>query len=280
MKISMILSAALLLAALPLCAQQTRKTIYVAPTVVSPVLPASPALERVRVALTGELAARLSATRRFELVDRSVAYEAAADAERGLTDVGAVEMRGAEHNRLTGAENVLVPEITAWHDASASQDGLVRRAVTVTLQTRIVDTTTGGILDTVSVTKSVVQAADAVNAASLETLSERIAADAAADSVSRLTLSLFPASVIDVDGTTVTVNRGAGFFEVGMIVTVFSKSRTVVDPESGESFRIKGSPSGKARITYVENAFSQGELLDGAKAVVGSGIAPDAPVQR
>lgn len=268
--------AAALAAAMPLCARQAGTTLFVAPTEVTASLRGTPALSRVADALAGEFSARLSAVPGFELVDRTVAYERAADAERGLNEVGAVETRGAEFNRLTGAECVLVPTVTAWSEDSASQDGLVRRSLALTLQARIVDTTTGTVRESVSVTRSAVRAADAVNAASLDRLPETLAAEAAAECVRRLTAALSPASVIDVDGSTVTVNRGLGFFEVGSTATLFTKSRTVTDPESGESIRIRGRPSGKIRIVYAEAGYCQGELLEGGRAEVGGNAVPDA----
>jgi hypothetical protein len=83
---------------------------------------------------------------------------------------------------------------------------------------------------------------------------------------------LFPAKIIDVDNTTITINRGEGFFAQGDVITLFSPGKTVTDPDTGEKITIKGRAIGTARITFVEPTNAQAELAPNVTATVGAQV--------
>jgi hypothetical protein len=96
----------------------------------------------------------------------------------------------------------------------------------------------------------------------------------------RLVDVLFPAKIIDVDGTTITINRGEGFVKKDDVITLFSKGKTVVDPDTGEKMTIKGKTLGTARITSVDPTNAQAELAPNVTATVGAQVKKQEPVKE
>jgi hypothetical protein len=89
-------------------------------------------------------------------------------------------------------------------------------------------------------------------------------------SVDRLLGVVFPAKVIDVDGTTITVNRGSGYLKVGDTVKIYGSEKVKVDPDTGVEIKIKGKLIGEAKVTDVDVASAQLEALPGIVVAEGA----------
>ena len=75
---------------------------------------------------------------------------------------------------------------------------------------------------------------------------------------------------VDKEAKLVTINRGDTFgIQVGETWNVFGPSKTIKDPDSGETIKRKGALVGKVKITSVEPTYSQGEMLEDKGVVAG-----------
>ena len=78
------------------------------------------------------------------------------------------------------------------------------------------------------------------------------------------------AVVADVDGNTITLNKGknAGF-KSGQTVTISRKGKVIKDPTTGKVLKIKYKTVGKIKLTEVEGAYSEGTIISGSGFKVG-----------
>ena len=269
---------------------QAQKTVFVAEVKPTASLRSAAAadgsanlLNRFAEGMDGHLLGALAASGRFKPVERTVALEKMVQ-EQNLYDAGEVAERGAEAGKLTGAELLLfvgIDEFRRMTDAAVFEGvKRMRNVYSVSAVMRIVDASTGDILGVsdVQLKKSAFRDADSSSEANVTARFEAdlpaLARDLAQRSVRMLTAAVFPAAVMDVDGTTVTLNRGSDTFAVGDVCKIYGKSRMVTDPDTGKSVRIKGRFCGRLTITDVEPNYAQGELQEGAKATVGARVSP------
>ena len=78
------------------------------------------------------------------------------------------------------------------------------------------------------------------------------------------------AVVADVDGNTITLNKGenAGF-KKGQTVTISRKGKIIKDPTTGKILKIKYKTVGKIKLTEVEKTYSEGIVSSGSGFKVG-----------
>ena len=78
------------------------------------------------------------------------------------------------------------------------------------------------------------------------------------------------AVVADVDGNTITLNKGknAGF-KSGQTVTISRKGKVIKDPTTGKVLKIKYKTVGKIKLTEVEGAYSEGTIISGSGFKIG-----------
>ncbi|MDR3229462.1 MAG: hypothetical protein LBT53_08665 [Puniceicoccales bacterium] len=81
-----------------------------------------------------------------------------------------------------------------------------------------------------------------------------LARDFSAAAVAKLTENLSPAEVIDVEGSTITINVGEGFFTKGETIRLYGPAKVK------RGLRIPGAYLGTAQITLVDREFSQAQL--------------------
>ncbi|MBW1790009.1 MAG: hypothetical protein JRK53_25905 [Deltaproteobacteria bacterium] len=78
------------------------------------------------------------------------------------------------------------------------------------------------------------------------------------------------ALVADVDGDVITLNKGANAgFSNGQTVTVKRKGKVIKDPATGKVLKVKYTTVGKLRLTVVEDAYSEGQVVSGSGFQVG-----------
>jgi len=84
------------------------------------------------------------------------------------------------------------------------------------------------------------------------------------DLTSKISISLYKAKVIDVDGATVTINMGttAGA-KKGMVLNVIREGKAIVDPDTGAILGRKKTTIGEIKITEVEEKYSTAEIISG-----------------
>ncbi|MCK5540300.1 MAG: penicillin-binding protein activator LpoB [Deltaproteobacteria bacterium] len=78
------------------------------------------------------------------------------------------------------------------------------------------------------------------------------------------------AVIADVDGKTITLNKGkSAGFKMGQTVTISRKGKVIKDPTTGKVLKIKYKTIGKIKLTEVEQAYSEGIVISGSGFIVG-----------
>lgn len=281
-----ILSSVIFALVLPLFAQ--RQTLAVDKVKASANLTADIARDnraiqcaRIVEAMDRHLISTITASRKFTVVGRQD-LKAILD-EQDLGQSGIVNQdTAAQLGEVKGAKYKLVTVVDHFQEETAravfNEGEKLKRRFQVSAQATIYDTSTGEVLDASNIQVEKVDVIGVDPGTSNRTggrtdeLMPLVTRELAEKTTARLIDVLFPAKIIDVDGTTITINRGEGFFAQGDVVTIFSQGKTVVDPDTGEKIAIKGKVIGTARITVVEPTNAQAQLAANVTATVGAQV--------
>jgi len=221
---------------------------------------------RILDALNGHLEAAVASSRKFTVLERE-----------NLTDLLDDPAKLNQSLQLRANDYGMLININSFVDQTEQLDNLVRRRIQISGIVKIVGGRTAEVLDIsdVQISTNIVRqlTADVITTRAIAEMDAVLPAAARAftdASVERLLDVVFPAKVIDVDGTTLTVNRGTGYFKTGDTVKLYGKEKIIVDPDTGEEIRIKGKRVGEATVTDVDVAYAQVEMLPGTAVSVGA----------
>lgn len=199
----------------------------------------------------------LVASRKFAMLDRSgsgVAEREFALIRNGAT---AIEERARMH-RAAAPDLLVVPRLQrfgpderqrpsllpgATPSLDAAGDPRWRAAVLVS----VLDYSSGQIKYGTTVAGSRRAAGDGAS-----NLAQQLASEAAAQILEHS----FPAEVIGIDGTRLTLSSSGGAFAVGDAVQLFSRGKVLTDPHTGEFMGHDERPLGKAVIEQANTRFS------------------------
>lgn len=240
-----------------------------------------PSFARVLESLDQHLVTSLAQTRKFTIVGRKGLLKDVVG-EQDLAQSGLANAATApEAGQLKGAKYTLTATMDSFLEnrevASFAEGRKMKRRFQISAQAVIVDTTTGEVFDTANVQLDKMDIVDLPANVTETQIGARtdelmpVLARELAEKISAITVaSVYPVKVIDVeDEKTLTLNRGASLFAEGDLVEIFGPGKTVTDPDTGEVIKRKGKAVGKARITSVEPAYSQAELIENNGVKVG-----------
>lgn len=274
---------------MPVIALAQQKTLYVARVTANDSLKAEVAhderaqlLGRVIESLDEHLISEIVSSRKYRVLERSDALEELLR-EQALDEAGLVAKKGAQANEMIGGDYALIVSIDAFQQVTdvAVFNGVHRAKVRYQLSTqmRVIDTSTSEIIDASNQQLEKVDIADVSNTSNrrfgrFDSMLPKLTREMAEVSTKFLIAATFPPKIIDVDEIYVTINAGEGIFKVGDVCKVYGKTRTVTDPDTGVTRKIKGRPMGTVKITDVESDYAQGELVGDTRASVGSQVKP------
>ena len=241
---------------------------------------------RIVEAMDRHLISAITSSRKFTIVGRQD-LKAILD-EQDLGQSGIVNQdTAAQLGEVKGAKYKLVTVVDHFQEETAravfNENEKMKRRFQVSAQATIYDTSTGEVLDASNIQVEKVDVISIDPGTSNRTggrtdeLMPLVTRELAEKTSARLIDVLFPAKIIDVEGTTITINRGEGFFAQGDVVTIFSQGKTVVDPDTGEKMTIKGKVIGTARITSIEPTNAQAELAPNVIVAVGAQVKKQEP---
>jgi curli biogenesis system outer membrane secretion channel CsgG len=241
---------------------------------------------RIVEAMDRHLISAITSSRKFTIVGRQD-LKAILD-EQDLGQSGIVNQdTAAQLGEVKGAKYKLVTVVDHFQEETAravfNENEKMKRRFQISAQATIYDTSTGEVLDASNIQVEKVDVISIDPGTSNRTggrtdeLMPLVTRELAEKTSARLIDVLFPAKIIDVDGTTITINRGEGFFTQGDVVTLFSQGKTVVDPDTGEKMTIKGKVIGTARITSVEPTNAQAQLAPNVIVAVGAQVKKQEP---
>ena len=259
-------------------------SLALVPVEVSPAIEASvradggsESLARFESVLGDRLAAALAGTRKFTMVARDrlgpVLQE---QAFSGSSLVDPRDPATARALKIAGVRWLAVPRIVDFEDITRERrfegiDRMVsRRTLRVVVNIDVLDSTTGVVGDTATVTLDSTDTADEDVRARPEggdptnVVLDRLAGEGADRLACRLLDVAYPVRVLAVNGSTVTIDRGDGAcMEVGDRRVVSSRGRALRDPDTGEILGHDESDVGVIEITRMESRLARATLLEG-----------------
>jgi curli biogenesis system outer membrane secretion channel CsgG len=237
-----------------------------------------PALVRVEELFGERLGTSLAATRKFTMVARSKLD--AVLAEQAFAASGFVDARdpsAAKAMQVAGVRWLAVPRVVDFEDAVrtrrfAGLDREVsRRTIRLAVSVDVLDSTSGVVGETATVTVEATDTADEDTRARPEgsdptsRLIDQLASDAAVQVACRLLDVAYPATVVAANGSVVTINRGTGgCLDADQIWIATRRGEVIVDPDTGDVLGFDEADTGAVRITRVEARLARATVLAGS----------------
>ncbi len=239
-------------------------------------------LARVAQALDGQLINRFAETRKFRIIARSDLD--ALMQEQGFVASGSVDSNdasAAQSFKISGVEYLLVTSIDDFQDLTEEAtfqslgEKAIKRTIRISAIGKLYQTTTGELLEStnqqvegkgfVEVRGNTVADGSTTDALLLQTA--RTLADRMSN---RVVDVIFPARIIAVTGSQVTINRGDGTgIAPGQTWVVHKLGPMMVDPDTGAALGREEVTIGKVRINSVEPKFAKAEIISGNQIEVG-----------
>ena len=264
-------------------------SLAVTPVEVAPAVAAAAAanqnaesLARFDALLEDRLGAALAGTRKFTLVARSRLGTVLG--EQAFAASGFVNPRdpaAAQAMKVAGVRWLAVPRIIDFEDIVRERrfegiDRVVsRRTIRAAVTVEVLDSTTGVVGETATLTLESIDTADEDVRARpkggdpTSGLIESLSSDFAAQLACRLLDVAYPATILSVNGDTVTINRGdGGCLEVGQQWIASQRGAALVDPDTGENLGYDERDSGAIEVTRIEPRLARGRIIAGS---IGSG---------
>ena len=231
-------------------------------------------LDRVQQSLDGQLTAAFGATGKFDVIARSDWPQILR--EQDFTtggNVNGMDPQAAKSFMLKGIRWIVIPQIADFQDyiETGVFEGLgqklTRRIVKLALVTKIYDTTTGRLVESVNSkyddqkiindpTNSTVQGGRFTDSMILD-IARLTGEQVANDIVDRL----MPAKILAITDRVATISRGAGAgVSTGQVWQVFALGQALTDPDTGESLGAEEVPVGWMQIQTADARVSRGGL--------------------
>ncbi len=233
-------------------------------------------LNRVVESLDSNLIDRFQNTRKFDLIARSDLAPLMAEQQFAASgNVDATDPNAAQSFQIGGIQYLVVTTVTDFqnYEETARFEAIgkeaTKRIVRLSAVAKIYDTTSGRLLESANLTIDEKDIRDEPTYQSTRTgdISDNVLlqlSNAMAQKVTDRTVEvLFPARVIAVSDSTVTINRGDGTaIAVGQTWKVFAPGEELIDPDTGEVLGSDEILVGTVRVTRVLPKFSQAEIVE------------------
>ena len=238
------------------------------------------------------LTTELVKTGKFNVMERD--RLAAIIKEQNLGASGRIDpSTAARIGKIIGVEYIITGAITEYGQSRASGGGrgvnIGKKGYHATVDIRMINAATGEIVfaDSASHSKSAINVR-IFGIGGGESFNEKKATEVMREAIKNLTAQITSAPiksggskstagssgsetlVADVDGNTITLNKGknAGF-KTGQKVTISRKGKVIKDPQTGKVLKIKYKKIGAIKLTEVEDSYAEGEIISGSGFNVG-----------
>jgi len=238
------------------------------------------------------LTTELVKTGKFNVMERD--RLAAIIKEQNLGASGRIDpSTAARIGKIIGVEYIITGAITEYGQSRASGGGrgvnIGKKGYHATVDIRMINAATGEIVfaDSASHSKSAINVR-VFGIGGGESFNEKKATEVMREAIKKLTAQITSAPiksggskstagssgsetlVADVDGNTITLNKGknAGF-KTGQKVTISRKGKVIKDPQTGKVLKIKYKKIGAIELTEVEDSYTEGKVISGSGFNVG-----------
>jgi len=196
----------------------------------------------------------------------------------------------ARLGKIIGVQYIITGAITEYGQSASGGGGggvhVGKKGYHASVDVRVVNTTTAEIVfaDTASASKSSVDVrvfgfgggesfnekkATAVMREAIKQIVAKISTEPLT-STGKKPAASDPAVVADVDGNTITINKGSNAgLKAGQKMTISRKGKVIKDPQTGKVLKVKYKKIGTIKLTDVEESCAEGTVSSGKRFQVG-----------
>ena len=247
---------------------------------------------RVTEALDGQFTSAFVGIGKFTVIARTD-LQTLLDREQGLPAGAVVDPEtAAKSGKIKGLQNMVVISVDSFLDEQTKMSSpalgveSIKRRLQLSCVANIYDCSTGEISASPNFQSELVDTTDVLQSESgnkgdrLDELMVKVARLAAEKAAHRVTDVLYPAKIMDVEGATLTINRGESLgIKTEQMWDLYGPSKEVRDPDTGKVKKIKGKKIGSVRIKSVDADSAQGELVGPAASPVAVGCVLTLPTE-
>lgn len=225
-------------------------------------------LAQIIESLDTTLVNQINSSRKFDVVARKASLSAIMD-EQDLGQSGIVDPGSAARiMEVAGAQYMVMTTVTDFNWGKQSKQfkrsniNVTNEAVVLNANVQIYDTTTGKLLESNKFRGSNRGAANQGGVFEGSTLTA-ITDHLAGEIVNGIVDVIYPAKVVAMFGSQVTLNRGEGTgVSVGQKWDVFALGEEIIDPDTGESLGADEIKIGQIEISRVNAKLSYAEVME------------------
>ncbi|WP_347273098.1 CsgG/HfaB family protein [Candidatus Kuenenia sp.] len=232
-------------------------------------------LDRVIQSMNGQLADRINATRKFQIVARNDLDDIVKEQEFAHSgNVSADDRTAAKQFKISGIKYLLVATIDDFQDYNElatfkkTERTATKRVIRLSCIGKIYDATTGKLLESANFqisnkdiyeNKTYSTRDGDLNEALLVEIARKMA-----DKIThRVTDVIFPPKVINKRDNRITINRGDGTdIASGQIWDIFAVGDELIDPDTNESLGREEILVGKVKIVNILPKVSTAEIIE------------------
>lgn len=225
-------------------------------------------LAQIIEALDTTLVNQINSSRKFDVVARKSALSAIMD-EQDLGQSGIVDPGSAARiMEIAGAQYMVMTTVTDFNWGKQSKQfkrsniNVTSEAVVLNANVQIYDTTTGKLLESNKFrgsNRGPANQGGVFEGSTLTAITDHLAGEI----VNGIVDVIYPAKVVAMFGSQVTLNRGEGTgVSVGQQWDVYALGEEIIDPDTGESLGADEIKIGQIEISRVNAKLSYAELIE------------------
>jgi curli biogenesis system outer membrane secretion channel CsgG len=246
--------------------------------------------------MTDQLTDALIQSKNFVVLERQTLGDVIA--EQDLAASGRMaKAKAAATGKIVPSQILIKGTITEFESKSAGSGsglsfggfsiGSKKSTAHVAIILRIIDTTTGEVLDSVRVEGKAKSGGlklgghvggfgfgtDGFNKTPLGKATQKVIDNAVVEISKKLTNIPYSGKIIKISGDTIYINAGArNGVTGGDTFNVFSVGEELLDPDTGESLGSESTKVGSLKVTSVQEKFSKGNIISGGSFEKGFSI--------
>ncbi|MGF1485145.1 MAG: CsgG/HfaB family protein [Opitutales bacterium] len=231
-------------------------------------------LQRVADSMGQQLIDRVHNTRKFKVVSRSDLETMLKEQELQQVFADPTDTQVAQAFKMAGCKYALITTIDDFQDiqqqlrAEGGQVLATKRIVRLSAVAKIYDTTDFTLLETANFQMTNKDAEEAQfgvigDGDDSDALLTIMAREMSYKAANRVLDVIFPAKVIAMTGSVVTINRGDGTgIQEGQVWNVYALGEALIDPDTGESLGAEEVLMGKVEVIGVTPKFARAKVLE------------------
>ena len=234
-------------------------------------------LQQVLETLDTTLVDQVNASRKFDVVARKAALQSLIEEQEFGASGNIDPSTAAQALMLVGAEYLVITTVTDFVMGTETLkfEGIGtaanREAVRINCSIQIYDSTTGKLIESARFRGQQSSTSRDGSPTAVGVTLSKITDSVAENIVNRIIDVIYPAKVVAVLGSQVTINRGEGTgVAIGQNWSVFGLGDEIIDPDTGEKLGGNEAEVGQFKIVRVTAKLSYGESIEDNGIAVGN----------